>query len=403
MTLRQLVTVLVCLVGPTSQVFYAGQSPELEEVQLDALQCWRDIAVESTIIGEPFAMLVTCAVVETDTATTVPNEVALTPETIDVSPFEVIEGQRFTDVRDGPWRYFQYQYRLRITDEGFFGQDVEIPAIELQYHIERTLEGGSNLPGRELRYTLPPHTVRIISLVPENAEDIREPDVEAFSASDERIFRANLATLIAGAFGLVATGFLVLALVQLRRVWRGSGPKNEKLLAPSLVIRSVLSELTALQKAVLENGWSSDLISRNLTALRLASAVALTSPIAQTQVRSTQNHRDGQLKIESGLWRRTTTAVSSAITLTALGEAVESRRKIGSNDPRLECLEILREALDTFTVVRYTTNDDMPTGQMTAELDRSITAIRPLRFRTLTPVQYTTRFIESIQHWWHRQ
>ena len=403
MTLRQLVTVLVCLVGPTSQVFYAGQSPELEEVQLDALQCWRDIAVESTIIGEPFVMLVTCAVVETDTATTVPNEVALTPETIDVSPFEVIEGQRFTDVRDGPWRYFQYQYRLRITDEGFFGQDVEIPAIELQYHIERTLEGGSNLPGRELRYTLPPHTVRIISLVPENSEDIREPDVEAFSASDERIFRANLATLIAGAFGLVATGFLVLALVQLRRVWRGSGPKNKKLLAPSLVIRSVLSELTALQKAVLENGWRSDLISRNLTALRLASAVALTAPIAQTQVRSTQSHRDGQLKIESGLWRRKTTAVSSAITLTALGEAVESRRQIGSNDPRFKCLEILREALDTFTVVRYTTNDEMPTGQMTAKLDRSITAIRPLRFRTLTPVKHATRFTGSIQHWWHRQ
>ena len=107
MTLRQLLTILVCLVGPTSQVFYAGQSPELEEVQLDALQCWRDIAVQSTIIGEPFAMLVTCAVVETDTATTVPNEVALAPETIDVSPFEVIEGQRFTDVRHGPRRNFQ--------------------------------------------------------------------------------------------------------------------------------------------------------------------------------------------------------------------------------------------------------------------------------------------------------
>ena len=144
-------------------------------------------------------------------------------------------------------------------------------------------------------------------------------------------------------------------------------------------------------------------MSRNLTALRLASAVALTAPIAQTQVRSAQSHRAGQLNIESGLWRRKTTAVSSAITLTAIEEAVESRRKIGSNDPRLECLKILREALNAFTVVRYTTNDDMPTGQMTAELDRSITAIRPLRFRTLTPVQYTTRFIESIQHWWHRQ
>lgn len=403
MTLRQLLTVLVCLFGPTSQVFYAGQSPELEEVQLDALQCWRDMAVQSTIIGKPFAMLVTCAVVETDTATTVLNEVALAPETIDVSPFEVIEGQRFTDVRDGPWRYFQYQYRLRITDEEFFGQDVEIPAIELQYHIERTLDGGSNLPGRELRYTLPAHTMRIISLVPEAAEDIREPSVEAFNASDERIFRADLATLVAGGFGLVAIGFLMLALVQLRRVWRGAEPKEETFLAPSVVIRSVLSELTALQKAVLENGWNPELVSRTLTALRVASAVALASPIAQTQIRSTQSHRDGQLRVESGLWRRKTTAVSSAITQATIGKAVESRRQIGSGDPKFDCLEILREALSAFAVVRYTRDDDIPTAQMTTELDQIIAAIRPLRFRTLTPVRHMTRFIESIQHWRYRQ
>ena len=38
MTLRQLLTILVYLVGPTSQVFYAGQSPELEEVKLYSLQ-----------------------------------------------------------------------------------------------------------------------------------------------------------------------------------------------------------------------------------------------------------------------------------------------------------------------------------------------------------------------------
>ena len=403
MTLRQLLTILVCLVGPTSQVFYAGQSPELEEVQLDALQCWRDIAVQSTIIGEPFAMLVTCAVVETDTATTVPNEVALAPETIDVSPFEVIEGQRFTDVRDGPWRYFQYQYRLRIIDEEFFGQDVEIPALELQYHIERTLGEGSTLPGRELRYTLPPHTIRIVSLVPDNAEDILEPSVEAFNASDETGFRADLVMLVAGAFGLVAIGFLMLALVQLRRVWRGAGPKEQKLLAPSVVIRSVLNELTALQKAVLENGWNPELVSRTLTALRVASAVALASPIVQTQIGSTQSHRDGQLRVESSLWRRKPTAVSSAITKATIAKAVESRRHIKSDDPKLDCLEILREALNAFTVVRYARNDDIPTAQMTTELDQTIAAIRPLRFRTLTPVQHMTRFIESIQHWRYRQ
>ena len=250
---------------------------------------------------------------------------------------------------------------------------------------------------------MPPHTIRIVSLVPDNAEDILEPSVEAFNVSDERVFRADLVMLVAGAFGLVAIGFLMLALVHLRRVWRGAGPKEQKLLAPSVVIRSVLNELTALQKAVLENGWNPELVSRTLTALRVASAVALASPIAQTQIGSTQSHRDGQLRVESSLWRRKTTAVSSAITQATIAKAVESGRQIGSDDPTLDCLEILREALNAFTVVRYAMNDDIPTAQMTTELDQTIAAIRPLRFRTLTPVRHMSRFIESIQHWRYSQ
>ena len=82
---------------------------------------------------------------------TVPSEVGLAPETIDLSPFEVIEGRRFADVRDGPWRFFQYHYTLRVIDEDAFGEDLEIPALELQYHIERSLDGREGPTGLEQR------------------------------------------------------------------------------------------------------------------------------------------------------------------------------------------------------------------------------------------------------------
>lgn len=389
---------MLCLSG---LLVSAAQPPETEQVQLDALQCWQDVGSDSITVGEPFTMMVTCAVIETDAATTVPNEVALAPETVDLSPFEVIEGQRFPDVRDGPWRYFQYHYTLRVINEDLFGQDIEIPALELQYHIERTLDGGSTLPGRELRYILPPHPIRVMSLVPESAEGIREPAGEMFGAANTRLFRANLAALVAAAIGVVAIGFLVAALLSLRREWQGSAPKSEKLIPDSVVVRRALRELTSLQNIAQEEGWNPALVSRALTAFRLAGAAALTTPVAQEPVRSDRTRREGQLSVSRGFWHRKTTALSAAVTPGAVAREVEHRRRLRPDDSSLGLLENLQQAFQTFTVARYTPNGSIPTDQMTSELDRGIGAVRQLRLRTLAPVQRTHRFIESARGWWN--
>ena len=388
---------VMCLAG---QLVLAAQPAEPEHVQVDALQCWRDLGSHSVRVGERFTMMVTCGVIETDTATTVPNEVALSADTIDVSPFEVVEGRRFPDVRDGPWRFFQYEYTLRVIDESVFGQDVEIPALELQYHIERTLDGGPTLPGRELRYVLAPHPIRIMSLVPENAENIREPAGETFGAVDARLFRANLAMLVAAAIGVVAVGFLVLALLRLRSDWRERAPKSQQLIPVSAIVRRALTELTALQDATQEEGWNPTFVGRALAALRLAGAAALSTPVAQESVRPGRADREGQLSIRRGLWQRRTTALSAAVTAGAIVKEIEHRRRRRPDDASLDCLENLQAAFRTFTVARYAPHGSIPTDQMTNELDRVIGAVRQLRLRASAPVQRTTRLVESARNWW---
>ena len=378
----------------------AAQPAEPEQVQLDALQCWRDLGSDAVRVGEQFTMIVTCGVIETDAATTVPNEIALSADTIDLSPFEVVGGQRFPDVRDGPWRFFQYQYTVRVIDESLFGRDVEIPALELQYHIQRTLDGGSTLPGRELRYTLAPHPIRILSLVPENAENIRELAGETFGAVDARLFRANLSILVAAAFGVVAVGFLTLALLRLGREWRGQAPKSAQLIPVAVIARRALTELTALQNDTQEQGWNPTFVGRALAALRLAGAAALSAPVAQELIRSGQADREGQLSIRRGVWRPRTTALSAAVTAGAIAREIEQRRGRRPDDASLDRLETLQAAFHTFTVARYSLHGSIPTDQMTNELDRVIGVVRELRLRALAPVQRTARLVESARHWW---
>ena len=386
----------------------SAQTPDTgqadDQVQVDALRCWRDVRSRAVRVGEPFTMTITCGVVETDTATTVPNEVALAPETIDLSPFEVIEGQRFTDVRDGVWRFFQYEYTLRVIGEEAFGQDVELPELELSYHIERTLDGRSTLPGRELRYILPAEPIRVLSLVPEAAEDIRGPQGESFGAAEARMFRANLVTLVAAAVGIVALGCLIAAATRARRHWRGTTtPTTERPVSNGAIVRRALDELTTLQQASQEQGWSDDLASRVLTALRLAGAAALSTPVAQYRIDTGQRQRDGQLTVRQGVIQPRPTAVSSSLTPAAVGVAIDRLSANGIDDKRLGRLRDLHDALRLFTTARYGHDGEMPSDRLTSELDKGIGTVRQLRVLTLAPVQQTTRLLDAARGWWRQR
>ena len=381
----------------------AAAQPAIEDadaggVQVDALQCWRQIGTNTVRVGEPFTMTLTCAVVETDTARAVPNEVVLDPEIIDLAPFEVLDGERYADLHAGPRRFLQLGYTLRLVGEEYFGEDVEIPALDVTYRIERALDPGAALAGRELTYILPAQSVRVLSLVPEDAADIREPSVGTFGDAETRLFRATLMVMAAAALGIVALAFLVAAALRVRQERRGSVPRGETPVPAAAVAHRALAEMTALQRASQEKGWDGTLAGRALAAFRLTGAVALSYPIAQQVVDTDTGDREGQLSLRRGFWRPKTTVISSALTLDAVTSAID---RMGTARPDTAAeLDDLRGALSLFTAARYGNAADLPTDVLTRELDKGMTLARRLRIRTLAPLRTAERALEAVRQWW---
>src|ERR1700710_1117989 len=95
-----------------------------QTVQTDPLQCWWRTSAGAVRVGEPFTVVLTCAVVETDAATVVVDQSRLEPSVVQFAPFEVLGGSHGADLRTDERRFFQYVYRLRLIAENMFGKDV---------------------------------------------------------------------------------------------------------------------------------------------------------------------------------------------------------------------------------------------------------------------------------------
>ena len=372
--------------------------------QVVALECWRRVDRNAVRVGESFTMLLTCSVVEIQNARAVPNDVGLDPESLDVRPFEVVDGRRFADIQDGPRRLFQYEYTLRIVGEDYFGLDLELPTLELTYRIERRLDGGAALPGRELTYILPAESIRVLSLVPEQTADIRDLAGETFGAAESRLFRATMAMIVGATLGILALGLLIVGVVRARQERRGARPGQEKTVPPAAIARRIVDELTALQQESQTNGWDRELAGRALSVFRLLGAVATSSPVTQTMVESGTEPRDGQLRVRRGLWAPKTAVVSSALTPHGLGKAIQ-RLRADHPEKATSIGEIdrLRETMLLLTAARYGAKTEPPTDTLTLELDSSITFARRLRFAALSPVRYVEGFVASARAWWEQR
>ena len=127
---------LLCALLVMSGSLSIRAQDSVSAVEVDAIECWRRVGANAVHVGEQFDMQVTCSIVETDEARAVVDVSWLDPETLGVSPFEVIDGERYQDLVQGPRRFFQYRYSLRLIGEDYFGLDVELPPLELRYRIE---------------------------------------------------------------------------------------------------------------------------------------------------------------------------------------------------------------------------------------------------------------------------
>ena len=372
-------------------------------VGIEAIRCWRRVSRNAVYVGQPFTVTLTCRLIETDEARTVVDDVALQAETIDVAPFEIVDGQRFTDITSGPQRLIQYQYTLRLIDEDYFGLDAVVPSMDLTYRIERTLDGGVALPGRELVYVLLEEPIRIVSLVPEDMPDVRDVAASSFGETEARAFRANLIALATAALAVLAVGALILAGLRFQRDRHDTRPRIRKAAPAWAVAGGAVGELAAVQTASQSEGWSQELIGRALAALRTAGAQATTRSVVQTPIEPSTGPRDGQILVRNGLVRRRRLAVSAAVTPEALTRHLEALRRDASGDRSVApIIEELQPSLETLTAARYSRNGHLPTDELTVALDRGLTVARRLRTRAIPPLPQLRSTAARARAWWAR-
>src|SRR5205823_3492346 len=175
-----------------------------QDVRTDPLQCWWRTSAGAVRIGEPFSVVLTCAVLETDAATVVADQSRLEPSVVQFAPFEVLGGSHGADLRTDQRRFFQYEYRLRLIAENMFGKDAALPETKISYRVQSKVGQKTAIQGRDQTYMLPPQSVRVMSLVPADATDIRDTRAETFGDIDQRAFRANLFTVIGTTLVVVA-------------------------------------------------------------------------------------------------------------------------------------------------------------------------------------------------------
>jgi hypothetical protein len=354
------------------------------QVASDPIKCWWKTDATAVGVGERFRLLLTCGVIETNTITVVPAVMQLQPGALSISPFEVTGGRRLPDVLSPPWRYLQFEYDVRLLSEGFFGQDVTIPAVTVTYNVQAP---GGGAQGRDLGYNLPPLPMRILSLVPRNAADIRDVSGDTFAVSETHRFRASAALLAAGISFAFAGVFALLAVMRLARRFKRKETVARRLPASSMLHASLgaLSDVRTESRA----GWTPVLIRRTVAALRVAAAVAVGRQVSQEFVNNGTAAREGQLAIRTGFLRRRRAVISAPTTPRAIAEQL-GRNHSGARAGAT--LKQLGDALEVFSVARYGRNGEVDSTALDVALSQGSSAVRRLRVTTLWPV----RAVQSI-------
>lgn len=318
-------------------------------VAVDPIRCWWRTSAGAVHVGEQFDLALTCAVLESEAVSVVVDESRLGNAVVQMAPFEVVSGNHPADLHAGIRRFFQYEYRLRLINPDVVGQDVRVPDIGLHYRVNSKVDGNASVQGRDLMYYLPPAVIRIESLVPDGATDIRDATGASFGSIDALTFRAGLFNIIG--LALMAFGGLMVLLV-LIRIARGAKtrtPADQRELSAGALLGVATRELAAVKRERGSAGWTDELLDRALAAARVAGAGALGRPISQRVTDAAAQVGEGRL-LTSGPRRGTKRVVSASATPHDLTNLLA---RLGPADARRSTVESLRDALAALTAAQY--------------------------------------------------
>ena len=370
----RIVTAVLCLWG-LSGISYEtsafAQPAAGRRVAADPIDCWWRTTSNAVRVGQPFTLVLTCAVLDNDEVRVVPDQTPLEPAALQLPPFELLRGSHAPDQQTGQRRFFQYEYTLRLIDELLLGKDAEIPTLAIKYRVQTRVGAGAELQGRDQTYVMPAQGIRVMSLVPADARDIREAAPETFNDIEQRRYVASLLRILGGV--LMGLGGL-LALVVLVRVVRRS-PTRSRAALGHMSTRAVLSgasrELAEVQRQRGIEGWTGELASRALAVLRIIAGYRAARGVTQTAASAAKASSEGALRLKGRRWPRRgpDTLVFGSMTAEALEEA---RRNAANGDSRSSDLDELATALRQFSAASYG-RERKPNDE---ELDASLAAAR---------------------------
>jgi hypothetical protein len=314
----------------------------------EPIRCWRQATAGAISIGESFNVVVTCAVFESDNAQVIPDESRLNVASIQMAPFEILGGSHPPDVHRGSRRFIQYDYQLRIISPDAIGQDVNIPPLTITYRIHSRVGAAATLEGRDLSYLLPMMPIKILSLVPNDASDIRDASEASLAAVDSLRFRSSLFRVLTIVFGALGAVMVVLALVPLARRSGVASAVERDRIPDRAVMSRVITDLDEVQRRASGEGWSDETIARALGDARLVAAAAIGRPISEKPLKG--NVPEGRVLVRHGLVRPSVATVASSVTATDVAAAASGA---AVSTTRQQQLEGLQSALDTFTNALY--------------------------------------------------
>ena len=328
-------------------------------VEVDPIRCWWRTSSAAVRMGETFTVGLTCAVLEADGVTVIPDESQLTDSAIQLNPFEVIGGSHPPDLRSGQRRFFQYEYITRVINPDVVGQDVPLPNVVVHYRVNSRLPGNAAMQGRDLSYLLPPQTIRVLSLVPSDATDIRDASGASFARVEALGARAGVFEIAAVTLTALGALMAVVSLFTLARGARRRKTAGERMLPAWRVAHTADRELAAVARESQAQGWNDALIDRALSAMRVTAASLVGGTVSQAKASMNGAGAGGRiLSAGPGLLdpiipgRQRGLALSSAITAHDLRRELAGLPETAS-PARRQRLETLADALATFTAAQY--------------------------------------------------
>ncbi len=364
--------------------------PKEGEVQSDPIKCWWKADRTAVRVGERFGLVLTCAVIEAGPITVVPVLNQLEPGALSITPFEVVSGARGDDMVAPPWKYVQFDYSVRLLSDGFFGQDVTIPGVTVTYNLQNA--GGTQ--GRDQTYMLPALPMRILSLVPKSASDIRDASGQTFASIASRRFRSSLARILAWVSFAFAAVLAIFALVRAVGHFRSTSAAAVRKLPVPSVLGGCLDTISEVEADASRTGWSPGLARRAVAAMRIAGAVALGRPVAQDFVGSDAVEREGQVTVRKGWIRPRRVLVSASVTSRVISTHLGNGRQVRANTRAR--LESISDALGVFSAASYGRNGKPDSSALDAAVESSKDVIRGLRTSARWPMRTAGAVMRSF-------